>query len=337
MGEWTAIVLAGRRPGEDGFAASHGVAAKALIPAGGEPMLGRVARTLLASPSVGRIVVLAQDAETLLTGELAWMAEEPRIATAEAGDGISASVAAVAGTGAAPYPVLVTTADHPLLTPEMVEAFIAGAVGADAAFAMVERKTVERVHPGTRRTWLKAADGHYSGANLFALHDARARGRGIDFWARAEKDRKRTLKLLSYLGPGIFLRAVTRTISLEAAAERAGRKAGIRLKAVPLPFAEAAIDVDKPADLELAERILAARAALTSRRRRRRRRRRRTSRRPLSRCSSRAPSRPRRWCWPARSRPGRRSRRDRSTDRNGPNTSPSSAPARRPPRRRGRR
>lgn len=261
MGDWTAIVLAGHRPGENGFAAAHGVAAKALIRAGGEPMLGRVARTLLESPSIGRIVILAQEADALLAGELEWMALEPRISTARSGDGISASVGRVAGTGAAPYPVLVTTADHALLRPEMVEAFIAGAQGVDVAFAMVERKTVERVHPGTKRTWLKAADGHFSGANLFALLTP-ASARGTEFWTRAEKDRKRTLKLLSFLGLGIFLRAVTRTISLEAAAERAGRKAGFRLKAVLLPFAEAAIDVDKPSDLELAERILAARAGL---------------------------------------------------------------------------
>jgi CTP:molybdopterin cytidylyltransferase MocA len=260
MGEWTAIVLAGRRPGEDGFAAAHGVTAKALIPVDGEPMLGRVVRTLLASPSVARIVVLAQDAEALLAGELAWMADEPRIATAEAGDGISTSIGRIAGTDAAPWPVLVTTADHPLLRPEMVETFIAGAEGADSAFAMVERGVVEGLHPGTRRTWLKTGDGHYSGANLFALM-TEASKLGTDFWARAEKDRKSPLKLLRYLGPVIFLRAVTRTISLREAAERAGRKAGIRLKAVTLPFAEAAIDVDKPADLELAERILAARPA----------------------------------------------------------------------------
>jgi GTP:adenosylcobinamide-phosphate guanylyltransferase len=261
MGDWTAIVLAGRRPGENGFAESHGVAAKALIRAGGEPMLGRVARALLDSPSIGRIVVLAQEADALLTGELEWMAADPRISTALSSDGISASVGRVAGTEAAPYPVLVTTADHALLQPEMVESFIAGAAGVDVAFAMVERRTVEQAHPDTRRTWLKAANGHFSGANLFALMTP-ASARGTDFWARAEKDRKRTLKLLSFLGLGIFLRAVTRTISLEAAAERAGRKAGFRLKAVLLPFAEAAIDVDKQADLELAERILAARAAL---------------------------------------------------------------------------
>jgi GTP:adenosylcobinamide-phosphate guanylyltransferase len=259
IGEWTAIVLAGRRPGENGFAASHGVAAKALIRAGGEPMLGRVARALLDSPSIGRIVILAQEADSLLTGELEWMAQEPRIATARSGDGISASVGRLAGTEAAPYPVLVTTADHALLRPEMVEAFIAGTEGVDAAFAMVERRTVEQAHPDTRRTWLKAANGQFSGANLFALLTP-ASMRGTDFWARAEKDRKRTLKLLTFLGLGTFLRAVTRTISLEAAAERAGRKAGFRLKAVLLPFAEAAIDVDKQADLELAEKILAARA-----------------------------------------------------------------------------
>jgi CTP:molybdopterin cytidylyltransferase MocA len=258
MARWTAIILAGRRPGEDDFAAAYGVAAKALIPVAGEPMLGRVARTLLASRPIGRIVVLAQQAEALLTGALSWMAEEPRIATAEAVDGISASVAAIAGTETAPYPILATTADHPLLTPAMIESFVAAAAGADAAFAMVVRKLVERVHPETRRTWIKAADGHYSGANLFAFLTPASRA-GIDFWTRAEKDRKRPLKLLSYLGPAIFLRALTRTISLGDAAERAGRKAGIRLKAVPLPFAEAAIDVDKPADLELAERILAER------------------------------------------------------------------------------
>lgn len=260
MGDWTAIVLAGRRPGEDGFAAAHGVAAKALIRAGGEPMLGRVARTLLDSPSIGRIVILAQDAEALLGGELGWMSADPRISTARSSDGISASIGRLAGSKAAPFPVLVTTADHALLQPEMVETFIAGAAGVDGAFAMVERKTVEKAYPDTKRTWLKAANGHFSGANLFALLTAQS-ARGTDFWARAEKDRKRTLKLLSFLGLGIFLRAVTRTISLEAAAERLGRKAGFRLKAVLLPFAEAAIDVDKQSDLDLAERILAARAA----------------------------------------------------------------------------
>ena len=259
MAEWTAILLAGQRPGEDGFAAANGVAAKALIRVGGEPMLGRVARTLLASPSVGRILVLAQQPERLFAGELAWMAEEPRIAASVGGEGISSSIAAVAGTPEAPFPVLVTTADHALLTPEMVETFLAGAADADGAFALVERAVVERVHE-TRRTWIKFSDGHFTGANLFALVTPASRG-SLAVWGRAEQDRKRALKLLSFFGPEILLRAFTRTISMETAVRKIGRKLGIRLRAVRLPYAEAAIDVDKPADLDLVEKIVAARAA----------------------------------------------------------------------------
>jgi GTP:adenosylcobinamide-phosphate guanylyltransferase len=255
---WTAILLAGQRPGENDFAKDHGVSAKALIPAGGEPMLGRVARALLASPSVKRIVVLAQAAGPLLTGSLAWMAEEPRIATAQAGDGISNSIRKVAGSGDAPWPVLIVTADHALLTPGIVETFLAGASGADAAFATVERRVVEAAYPDTRRTWIKFSDGHYTGANLFALATPNAR-KGLDIWSNVEQDRKKSLKLLMFFGPLLALRALTRTISLDGAVKMIGRKAGFTIRPVRLAIAEAAIDVDKPADLDLVERILSKR------------------------------------------------------------------------------
>jgi GTP:adenosylcobinamide-phosphate guanylyltransferase len=257
---WTAIILAGRRPGENGFAESHGLHAKALISVGGEPMLGRVARTLLACPSVGSIVVLAQEPEGLLTNGLSWMASEPRIRTAVSHDGISESVGRIAGGLDAPWPVLVTTADHALLRPDMVEAFIAGSRGAQASFAIVERAVVEQAHPETKRTWLKFTDGHYTGANLFGLASQSAR-KAVDFWARAERDRKKALRLMMYFGPMLFLRAFTRTISLDAAVAKAGQSLGLKLRAVRLPFPEAAIDVDKQADLELAEQILAGATA----------------------------------------------------------------------------
>src|SRR4051812_9166152 len=255
MGEWTAILLAGERPGESGFARSRGVAAKALIPVDGEPMLARVARALLAAPSVGRVVVLAQAPDDLLAQAPAWLREESRIAAAASGDGIATSVSTVAGTGGAPYPVLLVTADHALLTAQMVEAFVAGAAGADVAFAMVERRMVEAQWPETKRTWIKARGGQYSGANLFALASPKAE-RALAFWAGVERDRKKVLRLLAFLGPLILVRALTRTITLDGAVARLGRRLGLSARAVVLPFAEAAIDVDKPEDLELVERIL---------------------------------------------------------------------------------
>lgn len=255
-GNWTAIVLAGNRPRETDFAHALGFPAKALIEIGGEPMLGRVVKALLASPSVGKVVIMAQQPDSLLEGALGWMKAEPRIGLAASGDGISHSILAVAGSEAVPWPVLVTTADHALLTPGMVECFVPNAAGSDAAVAVVEREVVEAAYPETRRTWLKLSGGAYSGANLFALRTPASR-KAIEIWSNVEKDRKKALKLFRFFGPLLALRAATRTISLDSALRTAAGRIGITVAAVRLPFAEAAIDVDKPSDLELVQRIVA--------------------------------------------------------------------------------
>ena len=128
------------------------------------------------------------------------------------------------------------------------------------AVGLVERRTIEAVHPETRRTWLRFSDGDYSGANLFALRTPAAQ-RALDIWASVEQDRKKAARLMLHFGPWLALRALTRTISLDSALAKAARRAGLTVQAVRLPVAEAAIDVDKEADLELAERILKARSA----------------------------------------------------------------------------
>ncbi len=255
---WTAILLAGQRPGENDFGAAHGVAAKALIPVGGVPMLGRVAQTLLDTPEVARIVVLAQAPEALMTGALGWMAGEPRITPAVSTAGISTSIAAIAGSEAAPWPLLVTTADHVLLTPAMIGELIGAAAGADAAMGLVERRVIDAAYPETRRTWIRFRGEAVTGANLFALATPRAQA-ALAIWSEVERDRKKAVKLVMRFGPLLALRALTRTITLDAALAKVGRKAGLVVKAVRLPQAEAAIDVDKQADLNLAERILATR------------------------------------------------------------------------------
>jgi len=119
-GRWTAILLAGQRPGENGFARDHGVDVKALIPVAGRPMLRRVVDALLAVPSVENVVVLAQEPDTLVAAAIP---PNPRVKTAVAGAGISTSIRTAAGSAAAPFLGLVVTADHPLLTPDMVQAF----------------------------------------------------------------------------------------------------------------------------------------------------------------------------------------------------------------------
>jgi hypothetical protein len=81
----------------------------------------------------------------------------------------------------------------------------------------------------------------------------------LSLWAEIERDRKKAWRLLAFLGPVTLIGALTRTITLHGATTRIGRRLGLSANAVVLPYAEAAIDVDKPEDLEIAERSLARR------------------------------------------------------------------------------
>ena len=251
---WSAIILAGQRPGIDPLASAFGETYKALVKVAGEPMLARVVETLLKTPAIARIVVLGQEPEALRPV----LPVDARISVMASGRGISESVQAVAGTPDAPWPVLVTTGDHPLLTVGMVEQFIAGAQGSDVAVSMVERRTVLARYPGNKRTWRHFRGGAYSGANLFALTSGKSRA-ALSLWAEAEADRKKQFGLLLHFGLPLALRAITRTISLEDGLAAAGKRLGLNAKAVILDQAEAAIDVDKPSDHALVERILADR------------------------------------------------------------------------------
>ncbi len=252
---WTAIILAGQRPEGDPMAAYCNVQYKALIPIHGQTMLERVARALLASPDIGKIVIMAQSPEALKAGLNADLAEHDGIAFVESSDGIATSIHGVIGTDIAPWPVLVTTADNALLTGEIIDHFFQAHNGQDVAVAVVERRTMLSAYPDARRTWLKFRGGAYSGANLFALHNAAAKP-AVALWSAVEKDRKKGWKIFAHFGPWLLLRALSRTISFKQAMAEAGQRMDLRAEPIILPIAEAAIDVDKPSDLELVTKIL---------------------------------------------------------------------------------
>ena len=241
------------------MAAYYNIAYKALIPIAGQTMLERVAHALLASPHIGRIVVMAQAPEALKAGLGKDMAENATIRFVKSSDGIASSIHRIAGTDIAPWPVLATTADNALLTPEILDYFFLHHAGQDVAVGVVERRTMLAAYPEARRTWLKFRGGAYSGANLFALHNAAA-GPALALWSTVEKDRKKGWKIFARFGPWLLLRALSRTIRFEDAMARAGARLSLTAAPLVLPFAEAAIDVDKPADLELVTSILERRA-----------------------------------------------------------------------------
>lgn len=241
-----ALVLAGSRGGADPVAAYAGAPHKALIRLGGETLLARVVAALR-SAGAGRLLVVSSHPDVRL--------ECARLGVDVLDEAAGPSLSARAGAEALGAPLLVTTADHALLEPEWVRRFIADTpADADVAVLVAARPTVEAAAPGTRRTWLKLADGDWSGCNLFWLANARAL-QVIDLWRRVEAERKRPWRMAQMLGVGMLVRYALGRLSLGEGARRLGELAGVRAAVVESPYGLASVDVDKPADLDLVRRI----------------------------------------------------------------------------------
>lgn len=243
-----ALVLAGSRAGSvEPLAAAEGVAHKALIEVAGQPMLARVIAALRAA-GIERIAVSANDPQVRAQGEALGAQVLP------AAGGPSASVAA--GFAALGAPMLVTTSDHALLKPEWIGDFIADTPPeSDVSVLLARRDAVERALPEARRTWLRLADGDWSGCNLFLLATPRAAA-AIATWRAVEADRKRPWRIAARLGLGTLWRYVTGRLTLRDAVAGLGRRIGIAARAVAARDGLAAVDVDKPGDLADVRRIL---------------------------------------------------------------------------------
>jgi len=155
-------------------------------------------------------------------------------------------------------PVLVTTADHALLSSELVTDFVgqAQAMDGDLIFAVADHDNVSLHFPTIRKTVHRLKGGSWCGCNLFYFKNARAR-RAADYWRRVEDNRKKPLRAARLIGWGFLLKLVLRRMDLNEATRQIGRRMGITVAHVKLDQPLASIDVDSVADLEFVESLLA--------------------------------------------------------------------------------
>ena len=256
--QFTALVLAAGRSPRDEVAEAAGVANKCLAEVGGAPILIRVLRALRESGCVDRIFVSTDD-EALLLGEPEFgaLVADGEVALVGSASSAPDSVSRAAKEIPSPFPLLVTTGDHALLSPEMVRYFCNGTEGSDAdlTVGLAAASVIMRRFPETRRTFLRFREEAYSGCNLFALMSPAALP-VLAFWAEAERHRKAPYRLVWTFGLTALILFALGVLTLRQALARASRKLGASISPVIMPQPEAAIDVDKPSDLDLARRIL---------------------------------------------------------------------------------
>lgn len=256
---YTAIVMAGSRRGLDPMAAAAGVSHKCLVEAAGQTLLERVLDTLAACPWVAHSVLCVEESFAA-----------PAFVHERIGRGVLTRLHAAGSPAASAtraceqfgndMPLLVVTADHPLLDGAMLEHFCARAEHAgDVAVAVAPAAIVLGRYPDAARTLLKFADGPYCGCNLFALNTPAA-ATVTRFWMTIEAQRKKPWRIVRLLGVWPLVNYFAGRLPLARALDVISSKLGVRAAAVSLPFADAAVDVDKPEDLALVRSILERRA-----------------------------------------------------------------------------
>jgi GTP:adenosylcobinamide-phosphate guanylyltransferase len=252
---WSALVLAAGRGPDDPMARAFGVSHKCLIEVGETPMLARVVATLRSHPAIGRIAVSIEN-EALVEQAIGPLPEDVFVIPSKA----SAAASAASALPVLGHPVLLTTADHVLLDGSMLDHFMAQSISrqADLTVGLARAETILAAYPATRRTFLRFGPDRVSGCNLFGLMTPGA-ARAIAFWQSVERNRKRPWRLIAAFGLMPLLRYGLGRIDLETAFRIGSRRLGLDARPVLMPFAEAAIDVDKPDDKTLCEEILRSR------------------------------------------------------------------------------
>lgn len=257
------LILAGRRPGApDPLAVAHGVADKCLVPVAGRPMIAHVLSAAAASDarqifvSTHHVNLLA-DLDDPVVASLG-----KRLIIVPAANNLADSVLAVAGVAA--FPMLVTTADNCLLTPETIAEIAAEAARLDieAGVALARRDDVLAVHPEGQRRFYQFADVAVSNCNAYWIAHPSAL-RATEAFRGGGQFVKRPLRVMQAFGLINLLRFRFGLGPIHHIFARISRYMNVEIAPLLVSNGATAIDVDNERSLGVTEALLARRGGVS--------------------------------------------------------------------------
>jgi hypothetical protein len=252
------LVLAGRRSASlDPLAEAAGVTHKCLVPVASEAMVGRVLRIAdQAFPQAPLFVSVEDFAAIAHEPTVARLHAAGRLTPVEARHHIVDSLVTASETTG--FPLIITTADNVLMTPEGMQALAAlGARDeADTIVMMAEKADILAAHPDGQRRFYRLRDGGFSNCNLFWMGSGKALKAAESFrlggqFAKRKRDAVRALGLIT-----LFLYAAN-AVTLAGMFRHFSRRFGVRIAAMVVRDGRLAIDVDNERTKRVAEEILA--------------------------------------------------------------------------------
>lgn len=253
------LVLAGSRSGaDDPVARLKGTSHKCLAPIDGVVMLQRVIQTILDCNVLGQIYVsIESEALVRTVPALAQWLDSDIIRIVPCGSTLADSVIAAASIMEPAFPMVITTGDNALHTPEILQDFTAqfNAMDGDAAAGFTTAETVIADFPEVGLAYHRLKDGGYSSCNLYAFRSEKALT-AVRIFEGGGQFGKRPLRIIKAFGISPFILYKFKLASLGQLMERIAHKLGITADIIMLPYAYGPIDVDNVSFFEISERAL---------------------------------------------------------------------------------
>lgn len=253
------LILAGRRPGDrETLADTHGVRDKCLVPVAGRPMIAHVLESAAASDAASIFVSTHHAALLDDLGDPVVERLGERLIVLPAADNLADSVLAVADRGT--FPLLITTADNCLLTPETLFEIDREAerLGVRAGVALARREDVLAVHPEGQRRFYEFSDVAVSNCNAYWVAD-RAALKAAEAFRGGGQFVKKPIRIIKAFGFVNLLRFRFGLGPIHHIFGRISRRLSVDVGPLLVSDGGTAIDVDNERSLRVTEAVLARR------------------------------------------------------------------------------
>ena len=254
-----AIVIAGGipKPDEPLYPLTQGKS-KALLDIAGQPMIQWVLDALSEAQTIRRVVVIGLDEHSVplrCRKTIGFLPNQGDMLT-----NIETGVRWIIDQdGSAKY-ALIVSSDLPTLVPAAVDWIVETSLQTEheAYYSVIPQAEMERRFPGSRRSYFHFKDGTFTGGDVPLVAT-----KLITQVPREMKDliaaRKNIFRQASIIGLDTLLLFAARRLSTEDVARVCSQRLHVSARVLICPYAEAGMDVDKPAQYELLKRDLESR------------------------------------------------------------------------------
>jgi GTP:adenosylcobinamide-phosphate guanylyltransferase len=156
--------------------------------------------------------------------------------------------------------VVLVSSDIPAITAEMIDWEVQTTLqyDVDLRYNVVKREVIEARYPGSKRTFSKLKDVEVCGGDMNVVHTSVV-NRNMEIWKKLIASRKNPIKQASIIGVDTLLLVLLRRLTMNELVKKVASRLDMTGQAILCPYAEIAMDVDKPHQLELMRRDLSTR------------------------------------------------------------------------------